>query len=210
MSIDSVVFPLTARTVGGSTGWQTSIQQGTSGRAARNADWQDSLRRFDAGRGIQTLQDQMIAETFHMACQGRAYGFLLTDWKDYQCTETLKTLAAGITQRGVATALGSNQYQLAKNYSHGARTTSRRITRPKSGTLLVFDSSLVQITSGYSVDYTTGIVTSTTPVAFHRCDFYVPCYFENDRIDWSITLYRLTTGTGYGDAPEVPIVEARE
>src|SRR5437588_239150 len=136
--VDAIVFPLVGKKFSGATLTSTSFQRGLNGKEVRNANWQDTLRRFDITPGIKSLTDQAIVETFFIACNGPAIAFLLRDRKDYKVSHNAVSLASGITQQGVTTAVTSNTvYQLQKSYSTGVRTAKRNITRPESGTVVL-------------------------------------------------------------------------
>lgn len=215
--IDPVEFPLIAKRLSGATLWSTDIQDGLNGDEVRNANWQDSLRRFNAAYGIRSLADQAVLENWHIVCLGPAIGFLLKDWKDFQATHTATSFGNNATRRGLSTCTNAptnTVFQLEQVYSNGYRTHRRKITRPKSGTVVLYepDTSNV-IGSGYSIDYATGLVTFTGArgtAPDWDGDFYVPVRFQDDEIPWDIIMRKLADGAGYGDLPEVIMVEVRE
>ncbi len=216
MAVDSIEFPLIGKKLSGATIWQTSRQRGTNGEEVRNADWQDPLHRFNIAPGIKTIADQQMVETFHLACQGSAIGFLMRDYKDYTATHTATSLPAGCTQRGHVSSVGGSTtvFQLEKRYFNGARTYTRRITRPQSGTVQLYDASLNLIASGYTINYTTGEVTFAVapaqPPAYWTGQFYVPVVFESDEIEWDLVLFRLSNKSGHGEMPDIILMEERE
>jgi uncharacterized protein (TIGR02217 family) len=216
--IDPVVFPFPTKRLAGVTRWQTDIQQGVNGNEVRNADWQDALRRFDARFGVTRAPDQRALEAWHFVCQGAAIGFLLRDEKDYQVTETNlygahNTWTQGHMQPVGAPSETATVFQLVKTYNNGYRQRYRTITRPQAGTVQIYNTSFLLQGGGYSVDYTKGRVTFTAPPGanwYWRGNFYVPCRFEADEIPWDLIRYKLSTGAGVGELPEIGIVEVRE
>jgi uncharacterized protein (TIGR02217 family) len=215
MAVEPVLFPLSAKKISGATRTSTNFQKGLNGLEVRSANWEDALRRFDISPGIKTTADQQVAETFFLACIGPVIGFLLRDVKDYTATHTATTLATGVTQRGTTSAVDDTHkvFQLFKDYSIGTRSARRIITRPESGTVTLYDGTGTLISSGYTIDYTTGKVTftSTRPVApTWSGNFYVPVHFQDDEIPWDIIKLNVASGKGHGDMPQVVLVEERE
>jgi uncharacterized protein (TIGR02217 family) len=90
---------------------------------------------------------------FFRNAKGRAHGFRFKDKFDYQATSStgIFTLIAGSP---------SNYYQMYKRYTSGIQTEDRKITKPVSGTITVYDNGS-PMGSGYSLDYTTGIALIT-------------------------------------------------
>lgn len=205
--VDPIVFPLSCKRLSGATRWQTNYSSGRSGAQVRNGDWEDALRRFNAAYGLKTLADQAVLESWFLVCQGPVIGFLLRDEKDYQ-------IAQGTNGAMVNLNPGTDTiFQISKTYTNGYRSYIRRITRPESGTLTVYDAAHALISSGYSVDYTTGKVTFTTQqtgARYASCNFYVPVHFKEDEIPWDIIKLVLATRKGYGQLPEVILEEERE
>jgi uncharacterized protein (TIGR02217 family) len=213
--IDPVVFPFPTKRLAGATRWQTDIQQGVNGTEVRNADWQDALRRFDARFGITRADDQAALEAWHFVCQGAAIGFLIRDEKDYKATQAALAGARGTSTQGVCSAVSGSTtvFQMEKLYSNGYRSRRRKITRPQSGTVQLYDASNLLVGSGYTIDYTTGKITySVAPgyVPTWTGQFYVPARFELDEIPWDLIRYKISTGAGVGELPEIGIVEVRE
>ena len=209
-----VEFPLQAKRLSGATLFSTAVQRGRNGMEVRSGEWKHSLRRFDAALGIKTLTDQAALETFHMACDGALYGFLMKDWKDYKATRDLVTYAPGITQRGTVLQLTPTVFQLQKEYSHSARTHKRIITRPKAGTVFLYDISLSLIGAGYVLDDTTGQATFAlapgAPPKYWAGEFFCPARFEEDSIPWDIIKRKVEDGAGYGELPQIIISEVRD
>ena len=216
--IDPVVFPLNnVQRIGGSVMFSTDVQEGLSGFEVRSANWEDSRHRFNATPGIRTLEHLRLVRAFHYACNGMEIGFLLRDWSDYEATQTASMITdgGGAFERGVTQEVPDSSgfvFQMQKLYSNGYREHRRTIRRPQSGTVTVYNSSGVLMTSGYSVNYTTGRITLDVEddPPYWAGSFYVPVRFESDAIDWELIRYSLTSKKGLNETPEVTLIEERE
>jgi uncharacterized protein (TIGR02217 family) len=190
MSNSGLIFP-TDISFGSKGGPQyaTSIVIRKSGRETRNQNWTYPLHVYDVSYGVKT-QAQMSAllAFFHNHC-GRAIGFLYKD-PDDSMVPTLDA-AGATTSDGIlgATGLGdgtTTAFQMHKRYVVGSVTKTRKITRPKNGTITIYLGGVLQ-TTGFTIVYTTGIVTfaaapgNGVAVAW-RGDFYVPCRFDSDTL----------------------------
>ena len=111
--------------------------------------------------------------SFFEIIKGRLYGFLCRDWTDFFVGYASAFVGATITPETFGTGDGvTTAFQLKKLYTYGSETVSRNITRPRlDATLPVkiykyIAAVWVLQVSGYTVDYTTGIVTfSVAPSA---------------------------------------------
>ena len=96
----------------------------------------------------------------------------------------------GILGTGVGT--GVTSYQMNKKYTSGANTFSRKISKPVSGTCIIYKNAVAQTlvvgvpgAGQVSIDYTTGIVTwGTAPGGGDAItwagEFDVPVRFDSD------------------------------
>lgn len=175
----------------------TTIVTMASGYEQRNINWQAARGRWDVASGLknQTQLDTLLA--FFRGRKGRAHGFRFKDWSDFKATGQL-----------IGTGDGANKtFQLVKNYTSGAGSESRIIKKPVSGTTKIYLNG-VQLTSGWSVSSSTGIVTINTapgngvPVTADF-DFDVPVRFDTDRMAVTIEFFNLHQWSG------IPIVEIR-
>lgn len=136
-------------------GWKTDVVVLASGHEQRNQQWDNARRRYDLAYTRTQAQVDTLVAHFH-AMRGRANSFPLTDPADYSAT-----VANGALGTGVGTGLPS--YQLNKTYTSGATTTTRAITRPRSGRVTVYRGG-VAVTAGagagqIAIDTTTGTIT---------------------------------------------------
>jgi uncharacterized protein (TIGR02217 family) len=136
-------------------------------------------------------------QAFFRSRYGKAYGFRFKDWSDYQAVG--QNIGTG---NGVLTS-----FQLTKIYTSGAYNYSREIKKPVSGTVKIYLNSVLQ-SSGYAVDYTTGIITFTTAPAntvlvSSDFEFDVPVRFDSD------ALTVRADGPGIFVWDSIPIMEIR-
>jgi len=170
--------------------FSTTTNEGFSGGEQRNRNWSQT-------RGIWTIDLQMKTQSFFdavhaffLAVGGQADAFRFFDHKDH--TATGQTLG---------TADGTNKiFQLLKNYVSGGRTYTRTITKPITAAVIDFqgnalpnsvvvydNGSAKTLTTDYTIDYTTGIITFVTaPTAGHAitadCQFHFPVRFMVDEL----------------------------
>lgn len=131
--------------------FQTDVVIVNSGNESRNIDWEHARLKCNVGyrnRG-QADTDELIA--FFRSVKGRAHGFRMRDWSDWQVTQ----------DRSALIPLSISTYQLAKSYITGSLSEVRPIRKPVAGTVQLYKNGLA--VPG-SLDTTTGIV-AFTPVA---------------------------------------------
>jgi len=206
--LESPRFPddISFGSVGG-PGYFTQIAEALSAIEQRNIGWKYPRHKYNAALGVRTRSqlDTLIAY-FH-AVAGRAVGFRWKDWLDY------KSCGSADTYTDVDQAIGvgdgsTTAFQLYKTYTQGARSLSRKITKPVSGTIIVaIDSVRKTETTHYTIDYATGIITLASPLATDAVlswggEFDVPVRFGIDELE--ITLD--TPAIGHLD---IPIIEIR-
>lgn len=176
-SFHEVQFPpKIAYGASGGPEFSTSIATTFGGFEQRNINWQKSRGRWDVSTGLKNQADMDALQAFFRARFGKAYGFRFKDWADY--------IAVGQnigTGNGVITT-----FQLTKIYSSGGYTYLREIKKPVNGTVKIYLNSILQ-SSGYTLDFTTGIVTFTVApsagvVVSADCEFDVPVRFDTDAI----------------------------
>lgn len=184
-------------TTGGPT-FKTQINSSPSGVEQRNADWDRALGRWELGERKFTQQQMEELNAFFQMCQGRAYGFRFKDWTDYKVARSAGRL--------VANAAGG--FQLAKAY---AETTQRLIKKPVAGTVKVYSSTGVVLSTA-NVNATTGIVTGAgvgTSCTWEG-EFDVPVRFDVDEFRARMDAYNKTTGEGIWLVSALPVKELRQ
>lgn len=133
---------------------------------------------------------QIIA--FYEVVNGRQYGFRCRDHTDFFIGYNSQYVGASITPHKFATGDGSTlAFQFAQTYTVDSVTRTRKITRPRNDVDLPVkvykkvSGNWVLQTSGYAVNYDTGVVTfSAAPtngqeLAF-ACLFDLPMRLDTD------------------------------
>ncbi|KAA1015977.1 TIGR02217 family protein [Paraburkholderia panacisoli] len=175
-----------------------------SGRDGRIPAWSQSRIRFEVGRRAMTAAATAALDAFFRAVKGRAFGFRVKDWTDYSADVTTGVLVPQVT---------SGIYQLAKRYVTGSLSETRLIQKPVAGTVQVFKNGVL-ITSGLSLDTTTGLVTiSPVPggsdVLSWLGQFDVPVRFDVDEMKKQIMDRNGGAGDLLVDWGSIPLVEIR-
>lgn len=132
--------------------FSTDIVKVGSGYEQRNANWSESLSSGDVGYGVRTLDQVQRLAAFFRARKGKAFGFRFKDWVDYQAIDSIQGVGNG----------AKHQWQLVKKYfDDGNYVSTRTITKPVLSTVVMYNND-VEDETGWSVDYTKGIVTYET------------------------------------------------
>jgi uncharacterized protein (TIGR02217 family) len=110
----------------GGPGYLTEVIEVNSGDESRNQVWSQSRHTYEAAHAArEPAQWQPLKAFFHIA-KGRANGFRLKDWTDFECPDAAGT---GVMGQGVGT--GTALYQLGKKYTAGTSNTIRNIVKPR-------------------------------------------------------------------------------
>jgi uncharacterized protein (TIGR02217 family) len=181
----------------GGPGFSTSVAVLSSGREARNGNWQYPRHAWDVSQGIKSQADFETVRAFFMSKRGRLHGWRFKDWGDYTCT----------VADGRATALTSTTFQLIKRYTSGSESMDRLIQKPVTGTVAVFVSA---VPATFTVDTTTGIVTiAAAPAAADITwsgEFDVPMRFDTDQLQGRMVARNMRAGLLH-EWGQIPIVE---
>jgi uncharacterized protein (TIGR02217 family) len=207
MAFDEIELPL--RVGFGSSGgpsFSTEIIVIDSGYERRNQNWSQARRVFDARTGVRSAADAATLLAFFHARAGRARGFRLKDWSD--CTSATDNVAApAFNDQIIGIGDGATKvFQLIKNYASGGITHQRKISKPVVGSVLIGING-APVTTGFSVDTTTGLVTlATAPAAAQNISagfiFDVPVRFDTDQLALTAENYAMFK-------TDVPLVEVR-
>lgn len=194
----------------GSTGgpmWSTQIAISVSGYEKRSSRWANALHVYNAAFGVRSLNDMEKLKAFFLACRGSAYGFRYKDWADYS-SSIIGSQPSNFDQELFIGDGSTTVFPLIKQYTSGLEYV-REITKPVDGTILIAKEGAA-LTEGvdFTVDYTTGLVTMTTPPATDHVvtgGFYfdVPCRFGSDELSTNLIAYQ------QGSA-NVPVKEIRQ
>ncbi len=166
--------------------FDTTINESRAGLERRNANRSQPRRVFEAQKEHLTVADYLAARNFFMAVLGAWQGFRFKDWTDYQ-SDTAQTIGTGD-----GATLGP--FQLIKVYTVSSPLTSyqRTITKPVSGTLLVYVDGVLKTEGAnpggdYTVSYSTGVITfnagkapGNTLAVTATFEFDVPVRFQED------------------------------
>lgn len=207
MAFHEVRFPDNiSRNARGGPRRSTQVVELASGDEERNASWANSRRVYDVAYGIRSANDLHAVVAFFEARNGRLYGFRFKDWLDHK--SCLPSQISHPMDQTIGTGDGTEKsFQLVKAYSSGSITWTRRIVKPVAGTVRVAVAG-TEVTSGWTVDTTTGIVTfSSAPAAAAAItagfQFDVPVRFDTDQIDVTLDIER------QGSIQSIPLIEVR-
>lgn len=189
--------------VGGPT-WNTSAFFLPSGVDQRNnAGRTHAQHRFNVSQGVKDDDDHRAADAFFRKARGRLHSFRFKDWTDYRLARADSRLVE----------LTSTTFRLSKVYGGDEPTYEevRPITRPVTGTVRVWEDAVEQtITTDFTVDFDTGIVTFISPpgaaVLEASCEFDVPCRFEFDEKQGELVT-RTPTGDVFVRWESIAVVE---
>jgi len=202
-----VLFPLdiSLRSMGGPER-KTEIISFSSGREQRNARWQLSRRRYDAGYGVKNITElQKIVEFFEER-RGRLYSFRWRDRLDYKSCSISETPSAQDQSIGIGNGIITD-FQLSKLYGRNFTPYKRPIFAPVKGTILVeIDQVLLKETIDYTVNYASGLISFLKAPSLNANIsagflFDVPVRFDTDYLEINLS------GMNAGLIPNIPIIE---
>jgi uncharacterized protein (TIGR02217 family) len=186
---------------------RTDIVTLASGREQRNARWAHSLRRYDAGLGVRTLDSLYAVIAFFEERRGRLHGFRFRDRADCRSGPPLQPVAPA--DQRIGTGDGARAaFQLVKSYGAAHAPYERMIAKPVAGTVRVAVNGVEQAGAAFFCDVTTGLVTFAAghvPPAGAAVtagfEFDVPVRFDADELDIDLSAFEA------GAVPSVPLVE---
>ena len=187
---------------------RTDIVTLTSGFEERNTPWAHSRRRWDAGLGLQSLDDLAALIAFFEARRGQLHGFRWKDWADHKSCATSAEPAADDQVIGTGDG-ATDEFSLTKTYRSGGAEYVRPIAKPVVGSVLVAVGGVLQVRGAdFEVDEAEGLVTLASAPAEGVAvtagfAFDVPVRFDTDRIEISAATFQ------GGQVPSVPVVELR-
>jgi uncharacterized protein (TIGR02217 family) len=188
--------------------YSTAIIAVKSGYEIRNQNWAYPLHTYDAAKENRSDEEVEILLNYFHVVAGMYYGFRFKDWADYKSNSSkIGSSPISALDQNIATANGTTTaFQLRKGYTAGNVVRYRKICKPVVNTVLVAVDS-VPITTGFTVDYTTGIITFNTAPANGAVitagfEFDVPVRFASDDFVMSLIDYGTISVT-------IPLVEIR-
>ncbi len=184
--------------VTGGPEYSTDVVMTGSGYEQRNINWSQAKCKYQAAHGVKNENQMRRLLAFFRARRGKAYGFRFKDWLDFTGSREMIGVGDGKTIT----------FQLIKTYIDDVGYTEvRKIRKPVTGTVRVYLDGAEQ-TDGWSVNFTTGIVTFTaTPAAeviiTADYEFDVPVRFDTDHCPLSIKEWDIYSWDN------IPLVEIR-
>ncbi len=150
--------------VTGGPKFKTGILDLSSGFEHRNIDWQDARAEYLAAYGLKDQDELNVLLAFFYTRRGRAHGFRFKDWTDF------KIGTPGDSATAQRIALGDDSttvFQLFKRYTSGGVDYDRPMEKISADltTEVYLDASLQTITTHYTLDVNTGILTMVTAPA---------------------------------------------
>lgn len=203
-AFDDVTFPLEiGREAEMTAEFSTNIVTTLSGHERRNASWSDARLSYDVGPGVRSETELGLLVEFFRARRGPAIGFRFTDPFDHSSNNMVDSPTILDQILGTGDAVRTS-FSLVKGY--GVDGQSRRITRPKAGTVSVaIDGVAVggwALTEGGIIEFENAPAAGAVVTA--GFEFDVPVRFAEDRLN----VARATFGAG--DMPSVALVEIKE
>ncbi len=209
MAFHEVRFP-TSLSFGALGGPQrrTDVVTLANGYEERNTPWAHARRVYDAGLGLRSLDDLQVIIAFFEARMGQMHAFRWKDWADHKSGKA----SEGLEYDDESIAIGDGEtsvFQLVRNYTSGAQTYKRPISKPIKGTVRVgVEQDEYREGVQFEVDATTGLITFAHPPdlgveIFAGYEFDVPVRFDTDRIMASVASFQA------GQVPDVPVIEVR-
>lgn len=205
-TFEEVRFPISISTnSSGGPEFSTDVVVVNDGYERRNQNWSQGRISYDASYGVRSMADIATVLKFFRARQGKAIGFRFQDPLDH--TSASDGLSGYyMTDQSIGTGNGeTTAFQLVKNYTNGITTHVRKITKPVAGKLAVAVAGV--LTTDYTIDTTTGIITFTTaPIAeaviTAGFEFDIPVRFDSDDLDVKLAYVKNAQFS-------VPVIEVR-
>lgn len=201
----------------GGPGFKTDVTKLDSGAEQRVARWESALRQYNVRYGIKSWNQLKAVYEFFLSMKGAAYGFRYKDWIDFSSgplntsgDEIFSTTTAFDCVIGVGDGT-TKTFQLKKTYTNTLVPVVRNITKPVAGTVKIAVGG-TQISTGWSVDNSTGVVTFTTApgdgvLIQAGFEFDVPVRFGDD-VD---TAFHISLDDfNSGSIDDITLIEVRD
>lgn len=182
--------------------YKVDVGSSDGGGEQRNLRWDVPLYEYSADIRLVVEQhgnrglDDLIA--FFRLAKGRYHSFRFKDWADYKAVDSFIG-----TGNGTQTA-----FQLRKAYQFGSEVEYRTITKPVLNSVVIKINGAV-MSSGYSINYTSGVITFSSPVGngdsiSASFEFDVQVRFNIDKLPVTINNFNTI------DATQISLIEVRE
>ena len=193
---------------GGHGHWKATIVAHEGGYETPNLDWQDARGEWNIGRALEVTGLHEIARSHYYKARGTFHHWRFKDWHDFTCARTGD-------DKGRLTG-STTAWQINKVYGTDESTFEyvRPLKRIVAGTVQIWrDGTLQAITTNYTINVDTGVVTSleswagsTLEVA---CEFDVLCRYDTPRFAPRL-MFRHSNSKMLFKWDDINIVEVRE
>lgn len=192
----------------------TIITSPFSGVSQRNVNRLDPLHRYSVNTALLTQSQLNALREFFHCRDGMARGFRMKDCTEFWASSDGSFSSPIGTPNQFGTGDGSTTvFGLYKTYTSGGVTRTRRIVKPVSGSVSIYVNDVLKtVTTDYTIDYATGIVTFVTPPTdTHTLKwtgrFDVPVRFATDFFD--VSANDAASAISYNNLPllEIPHAE---
>lgn len=158
--------------------YSTDVITTDGGHEFRNSRWAFPLFEFEIDLEPGDKDDEAflaVLDLFH-AAGGTHETFRFRHWRDYQASN--QPIAVG---NGVLV-----EFQLYRVYTSGSTQRRRKITRPVEGSVTVYVNAVED--AGATVDYETGLITTSTAPAAGQIvaadfEYDIPVRFADDSLE---------------------------
>lgn len=206
MSFHDILFPMRlARGAIGGPLRRTNIYQRKNGQEVRIANNSKSLRQWQISSKNSNLDDLAFIVAFFEARMGKLYSFRFNDpFDNKSCAPSLTPTAF---DQKIGTGDGvKKDFQLIKNYGDSANNYARIIDKPILNSVLVAIGNTQALSSAFSVNYQTGIVSFLTAPAAGQAisagfKFDTKVRFDNEQLELSLD------GQGSGHIADIILKE---
>ena len=183
---------------------KTQVVIRANGRETRNQQWADSRRRYNAAKGVRSMNDLHKVVEFFEERRGRMYAFRWKDWADYKSCPPGDEISATDQVLGVGDGV-QKEFQLVKTYGANFEPYTRKILLPAETKPIITAVGGVPA-AGFVLDPTTGLLTfAVAPAAGQQVtagfEFDVPARFDSDTLELTLNAHEL------GSVTNIPIIE---
>lgn len=208
-------------------GFNTVVSVAGSGVEQRSSLWLTPRYKYDAQYATKTPTQMQALVALFNACQGMGYSFRFKDWTDYWDAGNGVAIIASTMLTAQPTLPqaydGASPLQLYKTYIAGTNTMFSKISKPVQGAsspsgiagmppyfkLYANGVQLVENTQ-FTMDYTMGIITLTTPTSYTGESFTWTGQFDR-HVRFDIDELKFTADAATVQSlSSIPLVEIRD
>jgi uncharacterized protein (TIGR02217 family) len=186
----------------------TSIVTTSSGAEQRNANWSQFRLSADVSYPIQRKETLQEIIDHYILMRGQLFSFPFKNWDMFRIGDPRDN-----TYQRIGFGDGSTVgFQIKKLFELGAINYEKDILKPATGGKVYIDGVLQTITTDYTIDLLTGIITFTSAPAnlaeIQYCgEFYVPMRYASDSLNVLATMY--LQNYEIASIPAVSLIEVR-